>query len=406
MANLVESMIHRYSLRPGDRRLQLSQPGPDFFLAEILVTLCSGATLVIPERRGAPDAEGNLVFTGRRDEQVKLRGHRVQLGDVQRHLSRAAGGAAAVAFVTESAGRSRLVGVVESAGRPQRVEAILESLRRQVKDVLVPSRIMLVERLPRLASGKVDRELLKHRAAEEVLHAGPGSDHLSSPGSGEAAGPTHLLLARIWTEVLGVTVPSVQENFFDLGGNSLLAVSVATHVRESWGGEVSVRDLFECPTIAALARRVDRRTQPWPTTGTPPRDAAAGAPAPSADASTLEEVEPLERILARQRPLVRAWKGRRLSSDSFVVTLNHDGQKPGLYWCFQDEAEHRQLAAHLGPDQPGADPDAVFRACFPAGFAVSLVEGVHGQYFDDANVSSLAAAGGGHLARAVATTSR
>ena len=99
-----------------------------------------------------------------------------------------------------------------------------------------------------------------------------------------------------------------------------------------------------------------------------------------------------------------AGEGRRLSPDALVVTLNHDGQKPGLSRCFHDEAEHRHLAAHLGPDQPGEDPDAVLRACFQAGFAVSLVESVHGQYFDGADVASLAAAVREHLARAVAMT--
>ena len=441
-ANLISSIIPEYSLRPGERRLQLSQPGPDFFIAEILITLGSGATLVLPETRITPGpaelvelidrhkitvaglpssywrelvrgfllarkavlppslrllivgmeavdpemlrvwnelvparvellnvygpsettmiattcplryeaapgnsrvpigrpiantaayvldaalqpmpletvgeicitgagvmrgyagrdagsglavnphdgrlefsrlyrtgdfgyyhADGRLVFVGRRDGQVKLRGHRIELAMVERQLSKAAEGATTACFLVRQGNHDLLIGVIESDDglNPQ---AIRERLRLQVREVLVPARIIRHPRFPRLPNGKIDRRTLAELAQNQLNipdRAAPGAD--MGPNNENSKSEVEARLAALWSEVLGIKEIGVRDDFFAMGGDSLTAMRLIMEIQKNFDGTISIASLLAAPTIAQFAALLESQvswSDPPPSQG-------------------------------------------------------------------------------------------------------------------------------------------
>jgi acyl carrier protein len=191
-------------------------------------------------------SDGTIEFLGRRDQQVKLRGYRIELGEIEAALRAQpeVSEAVVVARASES-GEKRLVGyVVGVAGAEVNVGRVREQLQRQLPEYMVPSVVMVLERLPLNANGKVERQALP---APEAVRGG------------EYEGPrtaVEELLAGIWEEVLGVERVGINENFFALGGHSLLATKVVSRVRQVLGVELTLLDLFNETTVAGLAQMV------------------------------------------------------------------------------------------------------------------------------------------------------
>jgi acyl-coenzyme A synthetase/AMP-(fatty) acid ligase len=183
--------------------------------------------------------EGELEYVGRKDEQVKVRGYRIEPGEVESALKQIAGVRDAV---VEARGQ-RLVAWVEGEAIPPAGE-IQEQLARRLPVYMVPAEIQVLAALPLGPSGKVDRKAL--RAA-----AGPVQREPVAPRT-----ETEIRLAGIWTELLGQPV-SADDNFFELGGHSLLATQVASRIRQSFGIELPLTALFEHPSLQALAREID-----------------------------------------------------------------------------------------------------------------------------------------------------
>ncbi|HEX7242864.1 MAG TPA: amino acid adenylation domain-containing protein, partial [Longimicrobiaceae bacterium] len=195
--------------------------------------------------RRLPD--GNLEFLGRVDHQVKIRGFRIEPGEIEAVLgAHPAVREAAVVVREDARGEKALVGYV-SAGSGEEVaaEALRAWLRERLPEHMVPGAYVALERLPLTPSGKLDRSAL------------PAPEWA---GGAEYAAPrtaTEEVLAGIWAEILGADRVGVEASFFELGGHSLLAMQVVSRVRRSLGAELPLRVLFEEPTVAALARRVD-----------------------------------------------------------------------------------------------------------------------------------------------------
>ena len=193
-------------------------------------------------------ADGTLVFLGRRDRQVKIRGFRIELGEIEVALAALAGVREAVAVVQRYAGDDRrLVAYVvgESAPGPRELGTLLAS---SLPAYMVPSHFVSLSALPLTANGKLDRAALP--APERVgLEAG---DVWQAPRT-----PVEEILAGIWTEVLGLDRVGPADNFFDLGGHSLLAMQVVSRLRSLFQVELGLRELFEEPTLAGLAARVE-----------------------------------------------------------------------------------------------------------------------------------------------------
>ncbi|MEU2227240.1 amino acid adenylation domain-containing protein [Streptomyces sp. NPDC018347] len=203
-------------------------------------------------------ADGQLEFLGRLDDQVKLRGHRIEPGEIEAVLLAGPEVAATTVVVREDVpGDKRLVAyVVPAADGTVRGEALRGRLRRELPDFMVPSAFVTLERLPLTPNGKVDRRALP---APEPRASGAGGP---APRT-----PVERAVAAAWSQVLGTEVTGVDDNFFELGGHSLLATQVTSRLREALGVEVPVRDLFAAPTVAGLAAAVAERAA----------DGAAGA---------------------------------------------------------------------------------------------------------------------------------
>ena len=194
--------------------------------------------------------EAGLLFAGRGDDQVKLGGRRIELGEVDNALLALPDVVSAAAAVrTSKAGNQLLVGYV-TVNDPFDAAAATEHLRRVLPAALVP-RLAQVSSLPTRTSGKVDRDALPWPLATTDNDLAP-----SAPLEGTAA-----VIADLWLEVLGAVVTSDREDFFDLGGGSLTAAQMVSRLRSRYP-EVTVADLYENPTIKSLAMMLDRMDAP------------------------------------------------------------------------------------------------------------------------------------------------
>ena len=188
------------------------------------------------------DADGQLVFVGRADFQVKLRGFRVELGEIEAVLAGQDGVSGAAAMVRESSLVAYLTGDVD-------VAMVREAARAALPDYMVPSVLVVLEEFPLSPNGKLDRAALP----DPEIAGGGGRAPIS---------PQEEILCEIFAEVLGASSVGVDDNFFDLGGHSLLVMRLINRVRGALGVELSIRDLFDAPTVAGIAGRLGGLARP------------------------------------------------------------------------------------------------------------------------------------------------
>lgn len=191
--------------------------------------------------------DGNLVFMGRTDHQTKIRGFRIEPGEVADVLAGHVDVAQAAVHAHEDArGERRLVAyLVPTAGRRPEVDALRRHATEQLPAYMVPSAFTLVDRMPLLLNGKLDQ-----RALPDPQFSAKGVDTM--PGSAREA-----VLCALFADVLGLPSVGVDDNFFHLGGHSLLGMRLTHRISKMLGLEVSIRDLFEAPTVSRLADRLD-----------------------------------------------------------------------------------------------------------------------------------------------------
>ncbi|MCP4663549.1 MAG: amino acid adenylation domain-containing protein, partial [bacterium] len=205
-----------------------------------------GARMYATGDLGRFATDGTIEFLGRIDHQIKIRGFRVELGEIEAVLSRHPGvREAAVAVRGDAPGDKRLVAYLVAQTEPAPAASELRGhLGAMLPEHMVPSVFVELEALPLLPSGKVDRRAL------------PAPE----PGAGAGAGervvprdPVEEILAAIWSQLLGLAELGVHDDFFALGGHSLLATQVQSRIRRDLEVELPLRTLFEQPTVAGLA---------------------------------------------------------------------------------------------------------------------------------------------------------
>ena len=209
-------------------------------------------------------ADGTLDFVERADAQVKLRGYRIEPGEIEAALMRhPAVARAAVVARADQPGNKRLVAyVMAAAAQTINAAALREHLGRSLPDYMVPSAVVVLDRFPQTPSGKLDRRAL------------PAPDLTPAMVRRAPRTPHERILCTLFAEVLGVERLGIDDNFFDLGGHSLLAIRLIGRIRAVLQVELAIRNLFEAPTVEALASHL-----------------AAGAPARS-DLEVLLPIRP------------------------------------------------------------------------------------------------------------------
>ncbi|WP_052710261.1 non-ribosomal peptide synthetase [Azospirillum thiophilum] len=196
----------------------------------------------LARRRG----DGVIEYVGRIDHQVKIRGLRIELGEIEAALRGHPAVRDAVVVARDGSSGKRLVGYVAAAAEAELPRRLREHLGRDLPDYMVPAHILVLERLPLTPNGKLDRKALPEPEADAgVVHVPPST-------------ATEHALAEVWRAILGVERVGAADNFFALGGHSLLAARVAAQIRDGLAVDLPLRTLFEAPTLAALAARIDR----------------------------------------------------------------------------------------------------------------------------------------------------
>ncbi len=280
-----------------------------------------------PERPGArvyrtgdrvrrhPD--GRLEFLGRMDHQVKVRGHRIELGEVEAALARQpgvreavvvarpdpAGGAALHAFVTP-----------RDPQQPPPAQALSRGLADLLPAFMQPQTLAVRTELPRTPNGKVDRQALQRATgdAAPVLAASPSLPPVSTstvPPPDDALAAARARVLRAWREVLGRDDLPTGANFFDVGGHSLAVVQVQRRLREATGVEIAVVDMFRMTTVDAIADHLASRLAPLAVVPAPETVPATG-PEPAGPADPPHAAAPSPAAVARG--LVRA-QARRVA---------------------------------------------------------------------------------------------
>ncbi|TFI53961.1 amino acid adenylation domain-containing protein [Mastigocladus laminosus UU774] len=195
-------------------------------------------------------ANGEIEYIGRIDNQIKLRGFRIELGEIEAIISQYQAVRETVVVVREESEDSkRIVAyVVPQTEQTLTIPELRSFLESKLPSYMVPAAFVTLEALPLTPNGKVDRRALPTPELTRVL-----SSNIVSPST-----PIENLLAGIWAEILGIDKVGINNNFFELGGHSLIATRVISQIREIFQVELPLSYLFEKPTIAGLAKEIEK----------------------------------------------------------------------------------------------------------------------------------------------------
>ena len=260
-------------------------------------------------------ADGSLEFLGRIDHQIKLRGVRVELGEIEEALRRhAAVEQAAVVVARRAVGEDRLVAFLKpiaADAAPDR-EALRRHLAAHLPEHMVPAAFVVLDALPRIASGKLDRRALENSAVDRSL--GDELEAVSDGAHERPATPLEEIVAGLWAETLEVREVGLHDDFFSLGGHSLLATRLLARLRDQFRVELDLGELFERLTVADCAAKIERLLRGGEQDSPPPlmpgrRDGAPPLSFAQERLWFLARLEPAG-AAAYNVPVAMRWRGR------------------------------------------------------------------------------------------------
>ncbi|WP_205884540.1 MULTISPECIES: non-ribosomal peptide synthetase [Pseudomonas] len=201
-------------------------------------------------------ANGDLEYVGRTDHQVKIRGHRIELDEIEACLTRYPGVREAVLLARDDQQRAKVLVAYLVADPQPSIEALREFVTANLPPYMLPSAFMLLERMPLNANGKIDRKALPapdFAAQSEARYVAPSS-------------ALQAQLAEAWQAVLGLSRVGIEDHFFELGGHSLLATQLIGQIGKLCGKDLPLRVVFERPTIATMAEWLEQQQASETTT--------------------------------------------------------------------------------------------------------------------------------------------
>jgi amino acid adenylation domain-containing protein len=253
---LVEGRVLSESNRPGEIAVRSRFLSPGYWHRPELTAVKflddpddPDARIYLTGDLGVMRPDGCLEYHGRKDFQIKIRGNNVGVGEIEAILRKVNGVNEAVVVSREkSAGEAHLVAYVVPDGRaPLTAGALRRALADWFPDPMIPSAFVILDTLPMTANGKIDR-----RRLPEPGNLRPALDNLCKlPQT-----PMERDLAAIWAEVLALDRVGVEDNFFDLGGHSLAAARIVSHVLRTFAVDVSIKALFDRPTVGGMAQAI------------------------------------------------------------------------------------------------------------------------------------------------------
>ena len=193
--------------------------------------------------------DGAIEFLGRIDNQVKIRGHRIELGEIEAALMRQPGVRETAVVARDGIGGDKYLAayVTPQSGAQPDIEQIRSALALELPDIMLPKTLLVLQAFPLTPNNKIDRRALPEASTSVAA---------PRPLAG-AESQLEKEIASIWEQVLGVAKAGLADNFFDLGGHSLLVIQVQRRLREATGREISITDMFRLPTISALAAHLN-----------------------------------------------------------------------------------------------------------------------------------------------------
>ncbi|WP_051777480.1 non-ribosomal peptide synthetase [Streptomyces violaceorubidus] len=284
--------------------------------------------------------DGLLEFVSRVDDQVKINGFRIELGEIEAVLGAADGVAQAAVVVREDRpGDRRLVGyLVPEEGRRADLRALEDGAARVLPDYMVPAALVVLDALPRTANGKIDRKAL------------PAPERLSATGRPARAG-VESQVADLFARALDVPSVGAEDDFFRLGGHSLLVARLVNHIRAELGVDISLRQVFEHPTVAGITALLD---------------AAANEATPGPVRARRPERVPLSAAQSRMWFLDRLEGPSATYTIPVVLRLGGKLEVAALRRAFADVVARHEILRTLvvedehGPHQVVTDTEPVF----------------------------------------------
>jgi amino acid adenylation domain-containing protein len=271
-------------------------------------------------------ANGEIEYLGRMDQQVKIRGHRVEPGEIETALAQHPDiRESAVVAREETPGDVRLIAYLVPRGEMAPSDSRLRAfLKRSLPAYMMPSAFVPIQRLPLTPSGKVDRQALRSPASRTREL----EEDFVAPRD-----PTELAVAKIWGEVLGLDRLGAHDDFFERGGHSLMAIQVVSRIRDWFGVEVPIQTLFDSPSVAEFAEVLAKAPEAARSASSIPRLDRESHRASSSAWATLRRRTPLTRRGKVDRQALRSPASRsRKREEDFVAPRDPTERAVAKIW--------------------------------------------------------------------------